>query len=367
MNTARVCVAAITLLACLACSKSDAANTNASNNPGAEETHTAVNPIPVASEPANPCGWISQKEVEAVIGQLAEPPAPYEGACRYTLPIPPAVMSKRQDYIRMMTAISKIPGAEPMKKKEWDPYAIDVSVNVNGDVGGERVAGSTFKILKGWAGDSTPDTVDTRRNRNGWDVQKVHGGRIGHIDVDVSLVSLEVELPRDRLDTLAVRIRNHLTDLPYPMPSDYSTRASRDPCVLLTRQEAEAVLGPLVVSPYRSGKDGPLAYPNGTSCSYFTRGHHLLVLTPRWSDGKSALAATRGVEGIMGRVVGNSSDQSADTLEGPWDQAAIDIDGRLALLKGDRLLEIQYLMSSTDEAGALKLARSALERLASSK
>jgi hypothetical protein len=161
-------------------------------------------------------------------------------------------------------------------------------------------------------------------------------------------------------------VRNRIPDLPFPMPSDYSQGENPDPCVLLTRHEAEAVLGPLVVAPYRTGNNGPLAYPNGTSCAYFTKGHHVLIITPRWSRGKSALAATRGVQGIMGHVIDNSREQSADTIEGPWDQAAIDIDGRLALLKGDRLLEIQYTASSTDEAGALKLARPALERLASS-
>src|SRR5689334_20193034 len=198
MKRAHVCAAAFATLVVVGCSKSDAADASASSPSSTENEPRAVaSQVQTAAEPANPCGWISQKEVESIIGPLAGPPAPYEGACRYTLPIPPSVRSKRQDYLKTMQAISKMPGAEPMKTKEWDPYAIDLLVNVNGDIGGEKIAGATFKVLKSWAGDSTQDTVDTRRNRNGWDVQKVHGGRIGHVDVDVSLVSLEVELPRD--------------------------------------------------------------------------------------------------------------------------------------------------------------------------
>jgi len=358
---------ALFVLITASCSKSDAASSSTNGaSLNAETPRSTASAIPVAQAPANACGWIPVAEVESIIGKLAGAPQPVEGACRYTLPIPASVMADRDKYVKMMTAIAKMPGAEPMKPKQWDPYAIELSVQLteNGSNPGLEAAA---KAMKGWMGDSSSaDTVDVRGNKNGWDYKAGHGGRLGHIGVDVTVVSSEVELPRDKLDTLAAHVRNRIPDLPFPMPSDYSRGESRDPCVLLTRQEAEAVLGPLVVPPYRSGNDGPLAYPNGTSCSYFTKGHHVLIITPQWSGGKSALAATRGVEGIMGRVMDNSREQSADTLEGPWDQAAIDIDGRLAVLKGDRLLEVHYQTSSTDEAGALKIARTALERLVNS-
>ena len=51
----------------------------------------------------------------------------------------------------------------------------------------------------------------------------------------------------------------------------------------------------------------------------------------------------------------------------PWDQATLTPDGRLELLKGDRALEVEYRVSSTDEIGALKLARVAMRRLAAAK
>ena len=70
---------------------------------------------------------------------------------------------------------------------------------------------------------------------------------------------------------------------------------------------------------------------------------------------------------MISAVSGSTEGQSADTLEGPWDQAAMSLDGRLMLLKGDRALEIAYRGSSTDETGALKLARIAIPRLVATK
>jgi len=369
MKRGIICAASLIVITTTSCAKSDAAATNSADNAASNPATSSPlkNAVPVAQAPANACGWISQQEVESIIGPLAGPPESVEGACRYTLPVPPSVMAERQKYVKMMEAISKMPGAEPMKKKEWEPYAIDLSVNLT-ESGSNPGLEAAAKAMKGWLDDSSSAKAEaTPANKNGWDVHSGHGGRIGHVAVDVTVVSSEVELARDKLDTLAVHVRNRIPDLPFPMPSDYSQGESRDPCVLITRQEAESILGPLVVPPYRSGNDGPLAYPNGTSCSYFSKGHHVLIVTPQWVGGKRAIAATHGVQGIMGHVMDNSREQSADTLEGPWDQAAIDIDGRLALLKGDQLIEIQYTASSTDEAGALKLARPALERLANSR
>ena len=56
--------------------------------------------------------------------------------------------------------------------------------------------------------------------------------------------------------------------------------------------------------------------------------------------------------------------EAADTLDGPWDDVTLGLDGNLAFLKGDRLLELKFATSSTDEAGAMTLAWIALGRLA---
>jgi hypothetical protein len=53
-------------------------------------------------------------------------------------------------------------------------------------------------------------------------------------------------------------------------------------------------------------------------------------------------------------------------LEGPWDRGQVNgSTGALLFLKGDRLLQVDYRISSADRAGALKLAAQAVQRLAS--
>ncbi len=82
-----------------------------------------------------------------------------------------------------------------------------------------------------------------------------------------------------------------------------------------------------------------------------------------WSDGESEFKLEKGMGGLLGQVL----PQENAALEGPWDKATISgSTGALLVLKGDRLLRVDYLTSSTDRAGALKLAAQAMQRLASS-
>jgi hypothetical protein len=103
----------------------------------------------------------------------------------------------------------------------------------------------------------------------------------------------------------------------------------------------------------------------GKSCSYFTAGHHALVLTPTWEYGGTAFDAMRGVGGLIERVAPGLHDDAADTLDtGPWEDAAGDpATGQLYFLKGDRALELGFQVSSTDFDGAVRLARIAVGRL----
>jgi hypothetical protein len=103
----------------------------------------------------------------------------------------------------------------------------------------------------------------------------------------------------------------------------------------------------------------------GRSCAYFTAGHHALVVTPTWEYGGTAYEATRGIGGLLERVAPALHMDGADTLDtGPWDEAAGDpATGQLYFLKGDRMVEIGYTVSSTDFDGAVRLARIAVGRL----
>jgi len=138
---------------------------------------------------------------------------------------------------------------------------------------------------------------------------------------------------------------------------------SRDPCSLLTRAEAEAVLGSLTAEPYRTRQDTTVADPAGPSCAYATDGGRVLLLTPEWTYGKMTLNAERMIGGLV-RQVADLPGVVADTLEGLWDEAVVGMKGELLLLKGARSLTISYVNSSTDAAGAIRLSETALARLA---
>ena len=147
---------------------------------------------------------------------------------------------------------------------------------------------------------------------------------------------------------------------PEPPPS------GPDPCGLLTQAEAEAVLGELVVEPYRSAGNSPLADPHGQGCTYFAAGHRALVLLPHWESGKMMFGMARSAGGLVASALPalGPDAESADTLDGPWDEVAANgTTGELYFLKGDRMLEIGYLTSSTDAAGAVRLAGVAVGRL----
>jgi len=339
---------------------------------------TEAQPL-LATAPASDCDWIPLADVEAIVGKLAEKPREMDNGCVYTLPIPQKVLDERAKMAKIRESIDKMPGAEKNAHPKADhpePYGFVLEVDLKYFGIGEVAANATNATLAAWAkeqNDTThaaaPHTISRdslRKVLNGWDWPATHGGRIGHIRITVSTLASDLDLPREKLDTIAVRVRDRIPDRPFAMVG-YSPDEERDPCALITRQEAESVLGPLLIPPYRTGGDGPLAYATGPNCGYYTAGHHVVIVTPHWRRGKAEVAANSAIGGLISSVSGSTEGQSADTLEGPWDQAAMSLDGRLMLLKGDRALEIAYRGSSTNESGALKLARIAIPRLVATK
>jgi hypothetical protein len=330
--------------------------------------------VQLASRPSSDCDWIPVADVEAIVGKLAEPPREGEDGCVYKLPIPQHVLDERAKFTKLRAALAKLPGADTTDKgPPPEPYGFVLEVDLKDFGIGENVAKTVRRVLSSGdpndtisVADSTTISPDSlRKLLNGWDRRAMHGGRIGHIKITITKLSSDLDLADDKLDSITVHVRDRIPDRPFPMVG-YSAKESRDPCIL-TRQEAESVLGPLLIPPYRVGSDGPFAFPDGPSCGYYTAGHHVLILTPKWERGKFEVAVNNGIGGLVRAVSGDREGQSADTLEGPWDQAAMSVDGRLLVLKGDRSLEVGYHGSATGEAGALKLARIALPRLAGAK
>ena len=139
--------------------------------------------------------------------------------------------------------------------------------------------------------------------------------------------------------------------------------ANHDPCMLVTRAEAEAVLGTLVADPYRSRQDTSVADASGPTCVYPAGAGRALLVTPEWTYGKMTLDAERLVGGLV-RQVADLPGAVADTLEGPWDDVVVGMSGELLFLKGARSLTIAHQPASTDATSALRLAGPALARLA---
>lgn len=345
---------------------------------GTDQASGAV-PGRTAAVPADPCTWLPVAEVEAVMGKLTGPPTRIGNGCHFPVAADSALLAKKT---QLRELVKQIPGANDsaaIRDTSWDKAAVIVLVDVDvGTVGG-RVDKYSQQMLAAMLArqSANGDSGQGRPSKpEGWDAAQgsfsTFEGRIGHVRVTVrerTLMSRPL-VPFEKKVALAARVRDRIPDLPFANPNaSVAATASPgpDPCSVITRVEAEAVLGPLVVEPYRVGETEPFADVSGRSCGYFTKSHHVLVVTPHWSDGKQALKMMRGLERLVSIAAPDASAEAADTLEGPWDEAAVDMDGSLAFLKGDRLLRISYGTSSIDEARAVQLARSAVDRLASSR
>jgi hypothetical protein len=309
-----------------------------SKAPGAPAERALIKRPPIKTVDLDDvCALLPISEVESVLGKLASPPQRGDGACAYSLP--------------------------PIDNK---PVRVVMGLDPTGAQPLEQADGMLGNVFARELSDGKQRTATRKQRSDGWDfvggVSEVNSWRIGHMAVTMS-GSGNFLLKSKQLHALALLIRERLPDLPVAEPgADPNGGGSPpDPCELLNRAEAEAVLGTLVVEPYRSSEGSPLADADGPSCTYFTAGHHTLVLTPTRGDAKTMFDMYTGVANAV-RTVGGGTD-SADALDGPWDEAAEGSTGAVYFLKGENMLEISYRMSSVELAGAAQLAGKAIGRL----
>lgn len=346
---------------------SDAGTDRGSGKDASADVRPAANVVTTASLPEG-CELIPVAEIERVVGPLEGPPKREGSGCRYYFPVDSSrpEWAKLREWERRVRASA---GADTQDLKPFEPRRPElfVEVDVTGAalVSARGVAAARERLADG----GQASTSKTER-RTGWDeVSTPLGrggftGRVGHVTVTIALDNLQV--PVDTLAAMATRVRDRIPDRPFAHPAadpSASPPPGNDPCSVLTRAEAETMLGKLAAPPFRTREGSPLADPMGKSCAYFAPGHRVLVLTPESTYGKLSVNAERLVGDAVGQVA-NIPGVVGDTLEGPWDEAAVGLSGDLILLKGSRSLTIGYLMSSTDAAGALKLAGPALKRLA---
>jgi hypothetical protein len=322
-------------------------------------------PEKIAAHPASPCEWIPAGEVEAVVGKLSGPPRQHEGGCFYPLPVDSITLARRAKARQVQEALARagMKSDWPAEPEDTGGVLIHVDVGVGAE---ERPSELAFATLGSWVGNDS--FLAAKAPEDGWDYRRsLPGkpnfyGRAGTVMVVVQGGTYGME--DTTMATLAARVRDRIPDLPFPAPNAAaSVPPGPDPCSVLSRAEAESVLGPLVVGPYRVRQGGSLADPGGKSCAYYSGKHRALLLTPHFTNGAGEMRSVRARGGLGLAGVVDRAAEGADTLEGPWDEVAIGVYGQLAMLKGGRMLEIAYLTSATDIPGAIRLAHSALPRL----
>lgn len=297
---------------------------------------TALSTQPLSSDP---CSWLSVNEVSQVLSR--------------TLRGVPVRVASAESIKPSATGAGCMYELEPLRGATAGIVSIEVKID-----GAEMQAG--LATATGRSRTSAEETWSAT-----WDwVSGVPTGlfaaRQGHVGVlvainDVSLSPMDVE-------PLAAKVLSKVPDLPFTEASNDPAVAGGDPdpCALMTREEAESVMGPLRFAPFRSQESSPVAHGNGTSCTYYSVGHQVVVLTPTWSDGKTALGRVRGPAGLTRHAAHRgATSHSAE----PWDEWATGADGTQYFLKGHRLLQVQHRASHADDADAARVARMALGRM----
>jgi hypothetical protein len=329
-----------------------AGNSNGAQGSGPSASAAVASAAIATAAVPEGCDLIPRAEIERIAGPLDGEPRREGRGCWYYVAMD--TLSAEWKQLRERAEQARAGGMDDRAIELYHPTRAGIYVEVN--VGGEGQARASSSEQR----DTMPPGWDeASASRSG----AVFNGRAGHVRVALRLQQLRV--PADTVVAIAGRVRERIPEGPIAHPAaDRSQQppSGHDPCTLLTREEAEAVLGKLVVAPFRTREHTPLADPAGRSCTYLTPGHRVLVLTPTWEYGGIELNAARMV-GVLVRQVADLPGIEGDTLEGPWDDAVVDLEGELLLLKGAHALGIRYQTSSTDAAGAIRLSEPALRRL----
>ncbi|MGE5232068.1 MAG: hypothetical protein ACM3NS_10020 [Deltaproteobacteria bacterium] len=126
-----------------------------------------------------------------------------------------------------------------------------------------------------------------------------------------------------------------------------------DPCILVSRVEAEKYLGPLRADPWREE----------TKCVYDAASGRSITIDVSYTGGQMAMKMMKAVGGLTNMAIVDESGK-ADTLDGDWDQVRWQY-GTLDALKGDVMVGVDVQASDAGPVGAAALANIALKRLPS--
>ncbi|HEX7718948.1 MAG TPA: hypothetical protein VF389_04010, partial [Woeseiaceae bacterium] len=227
---------------------------------------------PVATqEVPEPCAWMAPQEVEEILGRFTAPPRlassantpeadPYGTACLYTV-------DSERGSLNIVLEVD-------LTGSLADELGIGMGSSHSMRVAREKgIDGEYGDMVASFVDDLTSAPGRAAADGSEWDYTGGLPGfgiwRLGHVAVKIGGDTLLLE--GDRLARLASRVRESLSDdKPFGVPrsgpfgfADYSFSGPRNPCDLLTRAEAESVLGPLVADPYRSAEESALAAASG--------------------------------------------------------------------------------------------------------
>ncbi len=315
---------------------------------GGTPADSAAAPAAAVTGP-DPCTLVSQAEMEALIGPLAEPPY--------------RVDSNRRPR----------PAGEGCFYRARDRRNITIVVDFEDGPLSFRMLAGTGKavsdILVGY--DAETDTLEGK-----WDQI---GGAFGQLIVLKDSVSVQVDPVGSRIGLPgAVRVAA-LAIGRIGRPLDYDGAratlahrepegAARNPCDLVTRAEVEALMGAL--------ESNPEPDADRTGCQFATKleffGSKVVrTLEVTWTDGFYLLGQEASAIGGAAKIMANQMDADLPRLgqdtvgeAEPWDQRVTLLGGVIRIVKGDVGLQIAGDgLGGFDEAKALALLRLAARRL----
>ena len=313
-------------------------------------TGVSLHDVDAQSANPDPCAFVPLGEAKRLLGPLSG--APYRGV-------------SADDIAPSNDGHACIYPLVP-REKVAEGSVIALELKTSGAIGFEAGAAlvggrssSLFRFLGVESGDGA------RHNVDGWDYvggyTDIMTARVGHIAIYAKWT--RARGAADSLIEVMDIMRDHIPDRPFHSSERESSESDGDPCSLVTREEAEAVVGKLIVAPYLSRDLTGLADAHGNACSYYTAHHHVLSLKPSWSHGKQLFRVLASLSQTVQSKVGGKGAEM-DTLEGDWDQRAVAVTGDVLLLKADRLLQVSYRASTAAQAEATHLGSEALKRLA---
>ena len=321
-------------LAAAACHRETPATGDAASAPSPPATRDSAPPAHVTlrtqTVKSDPCAWLDRATAEQALGEklAGDPirvwstenphPAAHGEACLY-----------------------RIQGARP----GLDAISLQVMADERG-VLRETMHGMQVH---------EPGLVATATSssaRTGWDfVAAVPGGMSTWIDGRFTILA-GAPGQDERTIKLVNAVLGRTADLPFTShdADPAAPPKGKDPCALVTAEEASKELGPLSAGPFRSVTDSALAHGAGGSCTYYLGRHRAVVLTPTW-DGATQLFQLLGVTQELSHSVGMAAKHASD--EGDWDAMGAAPGGALDVRKGERMLELQYSGAGLSRAQAI--------------